>query len=87
MLQILDICLFVAGGFLSPTTRRGDHVLLGERMDMTYDAIDSRELINSEIRGRKGRVAVSCTFIRTVALNLNLQTDSMRGQRDKQQNP
>jgi hypothetical protein len=49
----------VLGAFLSETTRRGDHIKLGERIDLTYDVMNSEALIGAEMIGRKGRIVVS----------------------------
>ncbi|KAJ0100655.1 hypothetical protein J7T55_001359 [Diaporthe amygdali] len=57
--RILDIHLFVVGGFLSRNTRRGDIVSRGERIDVTYSAMDAKEIIGAEMNGRKGRVVIS----------------------------
>ncbi|KAH8749129.1 hypothetical protein F5883DRAFT_695428 [Diaporthe sp. PMI_573] len=57
--KILDIRLFVVGAILSETTRRGDHMKLGERIDLTYDFMDAEDLIGAEMDGRKGRIVVS----------------------------
>ncbi|KAH7111064.1 hypothetical protein B0J11DRAFT_573287 [Dendryphion nanum] len=66
-LQILDIRLFVQGNFLSRETRRGNYQQIGERIDMTYDALGGEnvgveELIKAEMKDRKGLTVVSlCT--------------------------
>lgn len=62
VVQILDIHLFVVGGFLSSTTPRGHHAQLGERIDMTYAAMDAGCLIESELKSKMGGVVVSCRF-------------------------
>jgi hypothetical protein len=60
--QILDIHLFVLGGFISTKTITGYHKSLGERIGMTYRALDVREVIEDEMRERKGRTIVSCKY-------------------------
>ncbi|KAH7111757.1 hypothetical protein B0J11DRAFT_542940 [Dendryphion nanum] len=65
--RILDIRLFVRGKFLSSETRRGNYEQIGERIDITYDALDGEnmsveELIKAEMKDRKGLTMVSlCT--------------------------
>jgi hypothetical protein len=89
ILQILDIRLFVVGAILSETTRRGDHMKLGERIDLTYDFMDAEDLIGAEMDGRKGRIVVSRELI-TSSLDAplrHLPKVSVRGQQDKQPNP
>jgi hypothetical protein len=56
--QIIDIRLFVAGTFLSKGTLRGDHVRLGERIDITYDLLDAEELNGADMNSQKGRIIV-----------------------------
>ncbi|KAH7111270.1 ferric reductase transmembrane component 3 [Dendryphion nanum] len=59
--RILDIRLFVRGKFLSSETRRGNYEQIGERIDITYDALDG-ENVKAEMKGRKGLTMVSlCT--------------------------
>ncbi|KAM0132883.1 hypothetical protein ACHAP3_006172 [Botrytis cinerea] len=60
--KILDIQLFVLGGYISSKTEPGDVKPLGKRIKMTYKAMNAEDLIRSEIDGRKGRTVVSlCT--------------------------
>ncbi|KAF2806348.1 uncharacterized protein BDZ99DRAFT_479610 [Mytilinidion resinicola] len=60
--RILNIRLFVRGNFLSKETRRGDYKQIGERIDITYNAINAKELIRAEFKIRKGLTVVSlCT--------------------------
>ncbi|GAB1319498.1 hypothetical protein MFIFM68171_09708 [Madurella fahalii] len=60
--KILDIHIYVLGNFLSRVTDQGDYVQLGERIDMTYGPLHIREVINDEMKQRKGRTAISvCT--------------------------
>ncbi|KAH8650328.1 hypothetical protein BGZ60DRAFT_389188 [Tricladium varicosporioides] len=62
MSQILDIQLFVLGGYISSKTKPGDVRSLGKRIKMTYEAMNAEDLIRSEIDGRKGHTVVSlCT--------------------------
>ncbi|PVH68072.1 hypothetical protein DL98DRAFT_395368, partial [Cadophora sp. DSE1049] len=64
--QILDIQLFVLGGYISSKTEPGDVKPLGKRIKMTYKAMNAEDLIRSEIDGRKGRTVVSlCTNNKT----------------------
>lgn len=64
------------GEFLSKGTRRGNYEQIGERIDMTYDALDGEnvsveELIKAEIKDRKGLTVVSREYLnRTVRLKL-----------------
>lgn len=58
-LQILDIHIYVLGNFLSIESHRGDYVQRGERIDMTYRELDIEEVIDSEMKQRKGRTAIS----------------------------
>jgi len=46
--------------FIPAKTRRGYYELLGERVDILYDAMDPEMLITSEIQDWKGRTVVSC---------------------------
>jgi hypothetical protein len=50
-------------GNLPSETRTGDHIQLGRRLKMKYEAINIREVINSEMELRKGRTVISCKFI------------------------
>ncbi len=55
-----DIQLFILGNFLSTETNRGDNTRPGERIKMTYEAMNAENLIKSEIEERKGHTVVSC---------------------------
>ncbi|KAF4451421.1 FAD-binding domain-containing protein [Fusarium austroafricanum] len=60
--RILDIHIHVMGNFLSRVTDQGDYVQLGERIDMTYGPLQVRDVIEKEMRQRKGRTVISvCT--------------------------
>jgi hypothetical protein len=47
------------GNFLSRVTDQGDYVQLGERIDMTYGPLQVRDVIEKEMRQRKGRTVIS----------------------------
>ncbi|KAH6883860.1 ferric reductase transmembrane component 3 [Thelonectria olida] len=57
--RILDIHIHVLGNFLSRVTDRGDYIQLGERIDMTYGPLRVREVIDNEMKHRKGRTVIS----------------------------
>ncbi|KAM5341397.1 hypothetical protein ACJ41O_014428 [Fusarium nematophilum] len=57
--RILDIHIHVLGNFLSSVTDQGDYVQLGERIDMTYGPLRVREVIDNEMKQRKGRTVIS----------------------------
>ena len=59
MLQILNIQLFVLGGYISSKTKTGDVKRLGKRITMKHEAMNAEGLIRSEIDGKKGRTVVS----------------------------
>ena len=59
MPQILDVHLYVVGNFLSESIARGQHIELGERIDMTYDSWNVKEVIKSEMKQRKGHTVIS----------------------------
>jgi hypothetical protein len=59
MLQILNIQLFVLGGYISSKTKIGDVKPLGKRIKITYEAINAEDLIRSKIDDRKGCTVVS----------------------------
>ncbi|EXK83410.1 hypothetical protein FOQG_12272 [Fusarium oxysporum f. sp. raphani 54005] len=61
-LHILDIHIHVMGNFLSRDTGQGDYVQLGERIDMTYGPLPVSDVVDKEMRQRKGRTVISmCT--------------------------
>jgi hypothetical protein len=49
----------VLGNFLSRVTDQGDYIQLGERIDMTYGPLRVREVVDSEMKQRKGRAVIS----------------------------
>ncbi|SCN98195.1 unnamed protein product [Fusarium fujikuroi] len=50
------------GNFLSRDTGQGDYIQLGERIDMTYGPLPVSDVIDKEMRQRKGRTVISmCT--------------------------
>jgi hypothetical protein len=58
--KILDIQLFVLGNYLSSKTKQGDISWYGQRIKMTFEAMNAKFLIESEIKDRKGHTVVSC---------------------------
>ncbi|RMJ04847.1 hypothetical protein CDV36_014480 [Fusarium kuroshium] len=57
--RILDIHIHVLGSFLSRITDQGDYIQLGERIDMTYGPLRVRQVIDNEMKQRKGRTVIS----------------------------
>ncbi|KAK7421009.1 hypothetical protein QQZ08_010130 [Neonectria magnoliae] len=57
--RILDIHIYVLGDFLSRVIDQGDYVQLGERIDMTYGPMDIEEVLNIELKQKKGNTAIS----------------------------
>ncbi len=76
ILQILNIRLFVLGHFISSKTSRGEHIQIGERIDVTYDAMNVATLLDSELGCRKGQTLVSskCSYMLTKVGALRLHS-------------
>jgi len=61
-LQILDIHLFVLGGFLSTKTHQGDFDPVSESIGMNYTPLKVDEVVASEMKQRKGRTVISSKY-------------------------
>lgn len=49
----------VPGEAANDKTDQGDYIQLGERIDMTYGPLRVREVVDSEMKQRKGRAVIS----------------------------
>ncbi|KAI6365117.1 hypothetical protein MCOR25_005510 [Pyricularia grisea] len=56
--RVLEIHIYVLSDYVSQYTQAGDLVSLGERIGMTYGALDVTDVLDLEISQRKGRIAI-----------------------------
>ncbi|KFA76986.1 hypothetical protein S40288_10350 [Stachybotrys chartarum IBT 40288] len=78
--QILDIHIYVLGGFLSLETKEGSHVPRGKlRIGVTYEAMNVDNIVKEESGQRQGRLAILTCVDKETGVSIRQSVSGLRG--------